>query len=123
MEIAKNKENTKLTLTVSGRLDTTTSPKLEAELNAGMPFGSVENDTIEEWEERIQKLKDQIEAIKQEIEELEQTFPFTYRDKIDDREWVSARQEELRVRIEMLQKEKDRLQQIVEIMRGGNHGK
>jgi anti-sigma B factor antagonist len=34
MEIAKSKENTKLTLTVSGRLDTTTSPKLEAELNA-----------------------------------------------------------------------------------------
>ena len=36
MEIAKTQENTKLTLTVSGRLDTTTSPKLEAELNAAI---------------------------------------------------------------------------------------
>ena len=97
--------------------------QLEAELNAGMPFASVENDTIDEWEERIQKLKEQIDAIRKEIEELENTFPFTYRDKIDDKEWISAMQEELRVRIEMLQKEKDRLQQIVEIMRGGNHGK
>ena len=96
--------------------------QLEAELNAGMPFASVENDTIDEWEERIQKLKEQIDAIRKEIEELENTFPFTYRDKIDDKEWISAMQEELRVRIEMLQKEKERLQQIVEIMRGGNDG-
>jgi hypothetical protein len=96
--------------------------QLEAELNAGMPFASVENDTIDEWEERIQKLKDQIDAIRKEIEELENTFPFTYRDKIDDKEWISAMQEELRVRIEMLQKEKERLQQIVEIMRGNVNG-
>ena len=96
--------------------------QLEAELDAGMPFTSVENDTIEEWEERIRQLKEQIEAVKQDIQEMEGRFPFTYRDKIDDKEWVSAMQEQLRVRIEMLQKEKERLQKIVEIMRGENHG-
>ena len=97
--------------------------QLEAELDAGMPFTSVENDTIEEWEERIRILKEQIESVKREIEELSNTFPFTYRELINDQEWISAKQEELRVRIEMLQKEKERLQKIVEIMRESSDGK
>ena len=97
--------------------------QLEAELDAGMPFTSVESDTIEEWEARIAKLKKMIAEVKNEINELEHNFPFTYRDKIDDKEWVAARQEELRVRIEMLQQEKERLQKIVEFMRGEKHVK
>lgn len=96
--------------------------QLEAELDAGMPFTSVESDTIEEWEARVEKLKEQIAAIKQEMKDIESQFPFTYRDKLNDQEWIAAKQEELRVRIEMLQKEKERLQQIVNIMRGEKNG-
>jgi predicted RNase H-like nuclease (RuvC/YqgF family) len=83
-----------------------------------MPFTSVESDTIEEWEERVRKLKELIAAVKLEIEELEHQFPFTYRDKLTDQEWIAAKQEELNVKIEMLQKEKARLEQIVKMMRG-----
>lgn len=81
--------------------------RLEAELDAGMPFTSVENDTIEEWEVRVEKLKEQIAAILKEIEDMERQFPITYRDKLNSQEWVAAKQEELRVRIEVLQKEKE----------------
>lgn len=91
--------------------------QLEAELDAGMPFTSVESDTIDEWEARVEKLKAQIAAIRQEIEELEHQFPFTYRDKLNSQEWIAAKQEELRVRIEMLQKEKERLEKIVNKMK------
>ena len=91
--------------------------QLEAELNAGMPFTSVESDTIEDWEERVRKLKEQIAAIEDEISRIEHEFPFTYRDKLNDQEWIAAQKEEIRVRIEMLQEEKERLEKIVEVLR------
>ena len=89
---------------------------LEQELDAGMPSSSVDNETIEEWEERIAKLKEQIEVIKKEIEQLENSFPFTYRQKLYDMEWISSQREEIRVRIEKLEKERDWLQQLVDIL-------
>lgn len=96
--------------------------QLEEELNAGMPFTSVESDTIEDWEERVKKLKEQIAAIEAEIKKIENSFPFTYRKKLYDQEWISAKQEEIRVRIEQLQAEKDRLEKIVEILRKQTNG-
>ena len=36
MNITKNKDGSKLTLTLEGRLDTTTAPQLEAELKASL---------------------------------------------------------------------------------------
>ncbi len=89
----------------------------EAELNAGMPLTSVERDTTEEWEERVQQLKEQITAIRKEIKMLEKSFPFTYKDKLYDAEWISAMQEEMRAHIEKLQQEKERLKMIVEFMK------
>lgn len=91
--------------------------QLEAELNAGMPFTSVDSDTIEDWEERVKKLKEQITAIEEEIDRIEHEFPFTYRDKLNDHEWIAAQKEEIRVRIERLQEEKERLEKIVEVLR------
>ena len=91
--------------------------QLEAELNAGVPFASVESDTIEDWEERVRKLKEQIAAIEDEISRIEHEFPFTYRDKLNDQEWIAAQKEEIRVRIERLQEEKERLEKIVEVLR------
>ena len=96
--------------------------QLEEELNSGMSSEEMENETVEEWEERIQKLKDLISAIKEEITRIENGFPFTYRTNLYDQEWVSATQEEIRVRIELLQKEKERLEKIIEYIKMQNHG-
>ena len=93
--------------------------QLEQELDAGMPSSSVENDTVEEWEQRVDKLKEQISNVKEEIEQLECSFPFTYRQKLYDMEWISAQREEIRARIERLEKERDRLQKIVDILLKG----
>lgn len=87
-----------------------------------MSSDSVGSGTIEEWEERIRILKEQIEAIRHEIEEIENNFPFTYREKLYDQEWISARQEEVRISIEQLKAEKERLQKIVEILREQTNG-
>ena len=96
--------------------------ELEAELDAGMSSDSVGSGTIEEWEERIRILKEQIETIRHEIEEIENNFPFTYREKLYDQEWISAKQEEIRISIEQLKAEKERLQKIVEILRKQTNG-
>lgn len=91
--------------------------QLEFELDAGMPFTSVEKATIEEWEERVENLKARIAALNEEIKLMVSRFPFTYRDKVYNQEWVSARQEELRVQIAHLAEEKDRLEKIIEILK------
>jgi len=96
--------------------------QLEAELDLGMSLASTETGTIEEWEERIEKLKTRIEAIKEEIKQVESRFPFTYREKVYDQEWVSAKKEELRVQIAHLFEEKERLEKIVEILKHQANG-
>ena len=96
--------------------------ELEAELDAGIPSGSVDNESIEDWEERVKKLKDQIEIIKHEIEEIENNFPFTYLDKLNDQDWISARQKDIQAIIEQLKAEKERLEKIVEILRKQKYG-
>ena len=97
--------------------------QLEEELNTGMPSSMVNSETIEEWEERVRKLKEQIALLQQEIEERRNTFPFTYKEKLYDKELMSAMQEELRARIVALEREKERLMKIVEKMKGKKHGK
>ena len=94
-----------------------------AELDAGMPSDSVDSNTVEEWEERVSQLKEQIDDIKEEIDVLNQSFPFTFREKLYDAEWLSAMQEDLRVSIERLTEEKERLVAIVEYMRSEQYGK
>lgn len=97
--------------------------ELEAELDAGMPSDSANSGSIEDWEERISILKEQIEKIKKEINQIENDFPFTYRDKLNDKEWVSAKQEEIRAAIEQLKAEKQRLEKILDILRKHAYGK
>lgn len=94
----------------------------EAELETGIPLSSADSSTIEEWEERIEKLKNQIATIREEIKTLEKSFPFTYKKKLYDAEWLSATQEQLRVHIEKLQKEKEHLEEIVEYMKKTYYG-
>ena len=87
-----------------------------------MPFTAVENGTVEQWQERVQKLKDQIADIRTEIEDMQRKFPFNYRDKLYDQEWVAGRKEELSVMKEQLTAEKERLKKIVAILKGEAHG-
>lgn len=96
--------------------------QLEAELDAGMSFASMDNGTIEEWEKRIEKLKARIAAIKEEIHQIVSRFPFTYREKVYDQEWVAARKEELRVQLAQLIQEKERLEKIIEILKSQCNG-
>lgn len=96
--------------------------QLELELDSGMPFTSVEKATIEEWEERVENLKARIAALKEEIKQMVSRFPFTYRDKVYNQEWVAARKEELQVQIARLAEEKDRLEKIIEILKHQANG-
>ena len=88
-----------------------------------MPSTLLNSEAIEEWEERVRKLKKQIALLQQEIEERKNTFPFTYKEKLYDKELMSALQEELRERIVNLERGKERLMKIVEKMKGKKHGK
>ena len=92
--------------------------KLEAELEGGLPFSSVESFTEEEWEARVSGLKEMIANLRKEMELMVEKFPFTYRDRIYSPEWVAAKQEELSVQIAHLKEEKVRLKEIIKVMKG-----
>ena len=93
--------------------------ELAQQLEAGMPTDALDNDTAEEWEERVNRLKEEIAKIREEIANMLGQFPFTYRDKLKDQDWISETQAMLRKEIESLKKEKTRLEQIVSIMEKG----
>ena len=93
--------------------------ELAEQLEAGMPTEAVDNDTTEEWEERVNRLKEEIAKIREEIADMLAQFPFAYRDKLNNQEWIDETQAMLRKEIENLEKEKVRLEQIVSIMEKG----
>ena len=92
---------------------------LSQQLEAGMPADVVDNETTEEWEERVNQLKDEISKIREEIARILQEFPFTYRERLNNPEWISQTQNMLRQEIAELKKEKTRLEKIVSIMEKG----
>ena len=93
--------------------------ELAQQLEAGMPADAVDNETTEEWEERINQLKEEIAKIREEIEKILQEFPFTYRERLNNPEWIAQTQDMLRKEIPELEKEKIRLEKIVNIMEKG----
>ena len=88
-------------------------------LEAGLPTDAVDNETTEEWEERVNQLKEEIKKIREEIARILQEFPFTYRERLNDPEWIAHTQDMLRKEIAELDKEKTRLEKIVSIMEKG----
>lgn len=88
-------------------------------LEAGMPTDAVDNETTEEWEERVNQLKEEIKKIREEIARILQEFPFTYRERLNDPEWISQTQDMLRKEIAELENEKTRLEKIVCVMEKG----
>ena len=93
--------------------------ELAQQLEAGMPADAVDNETTEEWEERVKQLKEEIVKIREEIARILQEFPFTYRERLNNPEWISLTQDILRQEIAELKKEKTRLEKIVSIMEKG----
>ena len=93
--------------------------ELAEQLEAGMPNETVDNETTEEWEERVNRLKDEIAKIREEIADMLAQFPFTYRDKLKNQKWIDETQTMLRKEIENLVNEKERLEKIVSIMEKG----
>ena len=93
--------------------------ELAQQLEAGMPADAVNNETTEEWEERVNQLKEEIAKIREEIEKILQEFPFTYRERLNNPEWIAQTQDMLRKEISELEKEKIRLEKIVNIMEKG----
>ena len=93
--------------------------ELAQQLEAGMPADAVNNETTEEWEERVNQLKEEIAKIREEIARILQEFPFTYRERLNDPEWIVQTQDMLRKEIAELEKEKTRLEKIVSIMEKG----
>lgn len=93
--------------------------ELAQQLEAGMPADAVNNETTEEWEERVNQLKEEIAKIRVEIEKILQEFPFTYRERLNNPEWIAQTQDMLRKEIPELEKEKIRLEKIVNIMEKG----
>ena len=93
--------------------------ELAQQLEAGMPADAVNNETTEEWEERVNQLKEEIANIREEIEKILQEFPFTYRERLNNPEWIAQTQDMLRKEIPELEKEKIRLEKIVNIMEKG----
>ena len=93
--------------------------ELAQQLEAGMPADAVNNETTEEWEERVNQLKEEIAKIREEIDSILQEFPFTYRERLNNPEWIAQTQDMLRKEIPELEKEKIRLEKIVNIMEKG----
>ena len=93
--------------------------ELAQQLEAGMPADAVNNETTEEWEERVNQMKAEIAKIREEIEKILQEFPFTYRERLNNPEWIAQTQDMLRKEIPELEKEKIRLEKIVNIMEKG----
>lgn len=93
--------------------------ELAQQLEAGMPADAVDNETTEEWEERVNQLKEEIAKIREEIARILQEFPFTYRERLNNPEWIAQTQDMLRKEIAELEKEKARLEKIVSIMEKG----
>ncbi len=95
--------------------------RLEAELDMGVPEEVVVEETVEEWETRVKQLMELIEQLRDEISRLENSFPFTYRDKLNDEKWIEAKRAEIEAEIAQLDKEKDELLKIVEELQREAH--
>lgn len=67
------------------------------------PIDKVEQD---EMDKRIAQLEQSINDLKAKIQKLNTEFPFTYRDKLEDEEWVKAEQEKLKDKIRRLEDER-----------------
>lgn len=69
-----------------------------------------------DMETLISQMKEKVAMMEQKILTLEQDFPFTFRDLLNDPEWVENERREMTEEIDELTEERDRLRRIVEMM-------
>ena len=67
-------------------------------------------------EEEIERLRKRIADITAQIEKMNEMFPFSFRDRLKDPEWIASEQGRIRANIEALKAEKERLEKIVSLM-------
>lgn len=72
-------------------------------LDKKSPLDDLKADGIDD---ELMKLEKSLQDIRLRIDQLNETFPFTYRERLHDFAWVEAEQEQIRHRIAALQAEK-----------------
>jgi hypothetical protein len=72
--------------------------------------------SYDELERQVTLLQDKVDDLKGKIDVMNSSFPFMYRDKLFEEEWVKERQEAVKNEIEELKGIKIRLQGIVDVM-------
>lgn len=74
-------------------------------------------ETYDELQHKVKLIEDKIKDIREKIDKLLNSFPFIYREKLDDREWVEEQQNMVKQDIENLKETKSKLERIVAVMR------
>lgn len=74
-------------------------------------------ETYDELQHKVKLIEDKIKDIREKIDKLLSSFPFIYREKLDDREWVEEQQNMVKQDIENLKETKSKLERIVAVMR------
>ena len=79
--------------------------------------GTVEDLPVETLQDQIEKVAATVEEYKKQIAKIEEEFPFNYRDRLYDKEWIKKSQEEIKERIEALKEQKEQQVQYIQILR------
>ena len=69
-----------------------------------------------DWKSYETTLKKQIDSIRQDIQTLNEQFPFNYRDKLNDQEWISSQKTLMEKEKEALIEEKERYEKYYLLM-------
>lgn len=73
-------------------------------------------DTPDGLKAQVGKLEEHVGKLKQRVEELEGEFPFSFRDKLADEQWIEAEQQNLDTDIATLVMEKKKYSEYLLLM-------
>jgi peptidoglycan hydrolase CwlO-like protein len=72
--------------------------------------------SYDELKRQVALLQEKVDNLKGKINVMNSSFPFMYRDKLFDEDWVKERQDAVKDEIEEFKSIKTRLQGIVDVM-------
>jgi hypothetical protein len=73
-------------------------------------------ESYDELQRKVKLIEDKIKDIREKIDKMLDLFPFIYREKLYDKEWVKEQQEIVKQEIENLKETKNKLERIVVVM-------
>ena len=79
--------------------------------------GTVEDLPVESLQDQIEKVAATVEEFKKQIAKIEEDFPFNYRDRLYDKEWIKKSQKEIKERIDALKEQKEQQVQYIQILK------